>query len=223
MKHSPSRLALFVAGALVTASAPAHSETADPIAAVTKAVREVFRDTWEFISAPLSGDAIDTVTPPTPLAIVHSLHDTTDSHFWGDISDAGYDLAEIDTTVGIIPDVKLVFQSVRELSEADRDALERKLEIEEMRDNGVIPKVQRQIIRTLLEASDVSEMRIGKLEIGILPLPSATFTMEPRDAPLSGEHDAIYRAIVNKTRKKPAPDPAVPPAPTAEAPASPTQ
>jgi len=222
MKHSPSRLALFVAGALVTASAPAHSETSDPITAMLGAVRTVFQSTWDFISAPLSlsDDTIDTVTPATPMAIVHSLHNTKDSHFWGDISDAGYDLAEIDTTVGIIPDVKLVFQSVRELSEADRDALERKLEIEEMRDKGVLPKVQRQIIRTLLEASDVSEMRIGKLEIGILPLPSATFTMEPRDAPLTSEHDALYRAIIAKTRKKPAPDPAVPPAPAAEAPAT---
>src|SRR6266849_1979453 len=94
------------------------------------------------------------------------------------------------------------FQLMRELSEADRDSLERKLEIDDIRDPGVVASIQRQIVRTLLEASNINNMRIGKLVIGILPLPSAEFTLEPADAPLSEEHDALYRAITNKARRE---------------------
>jgi hypothetical protein len=114
----------------------------------------------------------------------------------------------------------MTFQLVRELSEADRDSLERKLEIDDIRDPGFVPTIQRQIVRTLLEASDVNNMRVGKLVIGILPLPSADFTLEPADAPLSEEHDAIYRAVTNKAKREKSRDKAVPSAPTPTAPAT---
>ena len=64
----------------------------------------------------------------------------------------------------------VTFQVVRELSEADRNALERSLEIDDKRVPGVTAMAQRQIIRTLLAVSKSEEMRVGKLVIGILPL-----------------------------------------------------
>jgi hypothetical protein len=57
---------------------------------------------------------------------------------------------------------------------------------------------ERQIIRTLLAVSGSEQMRVGKLVIGVLPLPSADFTIEPSDAPLSEEHSALIQAIKNK-------------------------
>jgi hypothetical protein len=147
---------------------------------------------------------VASVTTVTPKSLVHGM--AGESHFLQHLSDAGYALSEIDMSVGLIPDIKLTFQVVRELSEADRNALERSLEIDDKRVAGVTAMAQRQIIRTLLAVSKSEEMRVGKLIIGILPLPSADFTIEPADAPLGEEHNALLQAIKNKaTEGKPDP------------------
>jgi hypothetical protein len=143
-----------------------------------------------------SEQTVASVTKVTPKTLVHGMEG--DSHFMQHLSDAGYQLAEIGMSVGLIPDIKLTFQIVREMSEADRRALERNLEIDEKRVPGVTAMAQRQIIRTLLAVSKTEEMRVGKLVIGILPLPSADFTIEPADAPLGEEHSALLQAIRGK-------------------------
>jgi hypothetical protein len=140
-----------------------------------------------------SESTVAAVTKVTPKALVHGMEGG--SHFMQHLADAGYQLAEIDMSVGLIPDIKLTFQVVRELSEADRSALERGLEIDDRRVAGVTAMAQRQIIRTLLAVSKSEEMRVGKLVIGVLPLPSADFTIEPADAPLGEEHNALLQAI----------------------------
>ncbi len=136
------------------------------------------------------------VTKVTPRSLVHGMQG--ESHFLQHLSDAGYQLAEIDMSIGLIPDIKMTFQVVRELSEADRNALERSLQIDDKHVRGVTAMAQRQIIRTLLAVSKSEEMRVGKLVIGILPLPSADFTIEPADAPLGEEHNALLQAIKSK-------------------------
>lgn len=217
MSHSRSRLAVAAAGALLLVSLPSdRAAAADSAANFLDVLRQDASDAWEFIISPIAGRTAEAVTPRSPVSLVHGLTSKSGSLFWDHLSDAGYDLAEIDTTVGIIPDIKMTFQLVRELSEADRDSLERKLEIDEMHDSGLVPSIQRQIVRTLLEASNVSNMRVGKLVIGILPLPSAEFSLEPQDAPLSEEHDAIYRAVTNKGKREKIKDSAVPTAPDDE-------
>jgi hypothetical protein len=221
MKDSRSRLTLVAAGALLLASAPsARAAASDDVGDFFYSARQMVSDAWQSVIAPMTGRTVDAVTPPSPMSLVHGMTSKSGSHFWDHLSDAGYDLADIETSVGIIPDVKMTFQLVRELSEADRDSLERKLEIDDIRDPGFVPTIQRQIVRTLLEASDVNNMRVGKLVIGILPLPSADFTLEPADAPLSEEHDAIYRAVTNKAKREKSRDKAVPSAPTPTAPAT---
>jgi hypothetical protein len=136
---------------------------------------------------------VASVTKVTPKSLIHGI--ATESHFMQHLSDAGYQLVEVDMSIGLIPDVKLTFQIVRELSEADRVALERSLEIDEKRVVGVKAMAERQIVRTLLAVSKSEEMRVGKLVIGILPLPSADFTIEPADAPLGEEHNALLQAL----------------------------
>jgi hypothetical protein len=115
--------------------------------------------------------------------------------FWETLKDAGYELKEFKTGVGIIPDIGGEFDLARELSDADRAYLERKILIDEVKRRGFKAAIQREIIRSLLAASDLQELRITKLEITLLPLPAASFVTEPKELPMSEEHDAIFRAV----------------------------
>lgn len=167
-------------------------------------IQELQQNFDEFVSSLFSrmtGSAEAAVTPPTPIALFHAMEQNRGADFWKDLSDAGYQLVSIDTAVALIPDVKLTFQLVRELSDADRRYVERELAVQAIRQGGVIPAMQRQIIRTLLAVGETGNMRVGKLVIGVLPLPSAEFAVEPNDIPLSEEHDALKREI-ERTRAK---------------------
>ena len=159
-------------------------------------LQEMISDFFNDLIEPLTQSTVQSVTKVTPVSLVHGMEGG--SHFFQHLSDAGYQLAEINMSIGLIPDVKLTFQIVRELSEADRAALERTLEIDDKRVPGLTPMAQRQIIRTLLAVSRSEQMRVGKLVIGVLPLPSAEFTIEPADAPLAEEHNALLQAIKSK-------------------------
>ncbi|HVH73678.1 MAG TPA: hypothetical protein VM755_02050 [Stellaceae bacterium] len=164
-------------------------------------LQQEFSDFVDSLFARATGSAQKAVTPPTPVALFHAMEKKRGVDFWKDLADAGYQLASIDTAVALIPDVKLTFQLVRELSDADRRYVERELEVQAMRKRGVIPAMQRQIIRTLLAVGETGNMRVGKLVIGVLPLPSAEFAVEPNNIPLSEEHDALMRAIENSRAK----------------------
>jgi hypothetical protein len=174
-----------------------HPRDAD--AAFDQAINSLRDMVSEFVSdlvEPWTQSTVQSVTKVEPLSLVHGMEGG--SHFFQHLSDAGYQLAGIDMSVGLIPDIKLTFQIVREISEADRRTLERSLEVDEKQIPGVTAMAQRQIIRTLLAVSGSEQMRVGKLVIGVLPLPSADFTIEPADAPLSEEHSALIQAIKNK-------------------------
>lgn len=195
-----TRLALFGLLPLLVAL----SQPRPAAAGFDNTIMELKQDFGDFVDnllSPLTGSARAAVTPPTPIELFHSMEKQRGSDFWRDLSDAGYQLVSIDTAVALIPDVKLTFQLVRELSDADRRYVERELAIESRRRQGVIPAMQRQIIRTLLAVGESGNMRVGKLVIGVLPLPSAEFAVEPNDIPLSEEHDALMRAI-EKSRAK---------------------
>jgi hypothetical protein len=174
-----------------------HPRNAD--AAFDQAINSLREMVSDFVSdlvEPWSQSTVQSVTKVEPLSLVHGMEGG--SHFFSHLSDAGYQLVEIDMSVGLIPDIKLTFQIVREISDADRRALERSLEIDEKQVPGVKAMAERQIIRTLLAVSGSEQMRVGKLVIGVLPLPSADFTIEPSEAPLSEEHSALIQAIKSK-------------------------
>jgi len=163
---------------------------------VVESLKEMISDFASDLFPSFTESTVASVTKVTPKSLVHGM--ASESHFMQHLSDAGYQLAEIDMSVGLIPDIRLTFQIVREISEADRSALERSLEIDDKRVPGVKAMAERQIVRTLLAISKSEEMRVGKLVIGILPLPSADFTIEPADAPLGEEHNALLQAIKSK-------------------------
>jgi hypothetical protein len=169
----------------------------DASAAFDSAINSLRVMISDFVSdliEPLTRSTVDSVTHVTPTSLVRGF-DSGGSHFFQHLADAGYQLTEIDMSVGLIPDAKLTFQIVRELSDADRNALERSLEIDERQVPGITAMAQRQIVRTLLAVSSKEELRVGKLVIGVLPLPSADFTIEPYDAPLGEEHNVLLQAV----------------------------
>lgn len=206
MKSIAGKLAVAAAamGILVAVAPPAHASS-NPIALVASAARSILDSAQNGIAS-LFGRGGDVVEAPTPPATTSSvLRDVQTGHgaFWEYLKDAGYDLADIETAVGIIPDIKITFQLVRELSEADRDWLQQELEVDAQRRRGLTAKIQRRIVQTLLDASEFQDLRIAKLVIGILPLPSADFVIEPSNVPLSEEHDTLYRAIISKSGRRP--------------------
>ena len=164
--------------------------------AAIASLQDMVSDFFNNLIEPLTETTVQSVTKVEPVSLVHGLEGG--SHFFTHLSDAGYQLTEVDMSVGLIPDIKLTFQIVRELSEADRNALERSLEIDDREVPGVTAMAQRQIIRTLLAVSRSEQMRVGKLVIGVLPLPSADFTIEPAESPLGEEHNALLQAIKTK-------------------------
>ncbi len=178
------------AGFLLAAPAQAAS---DPLAFAGK----LFDRAWSYVSAPFSGDASAAIAPPSSPIRERDLRHSGRSGFWEFLYDAGYKFKEAITEVGLIPGIDIEFVIARELSEADRDAIERELEIDAKRNSGLIPAIQRKIVRTLLEASEIEGMRIEKLTIGILPLPSAEFVLAPSEGPMGEEHDTIYRTLLD--------------------------
>lgn len=108
---------------------------------------------------------------------------------------AGYNLKEIESTVGLIPGLGLNFAVARELTEADRDYVERALERHARQNRGPINAIQRSIVYGILEASDLGKYGIEKVEIDLLPLPKVKILMTPVDAPLSMETSRVLRAI----------------------------
>ena len=179
-------LAVVSAFALVR---PAPSSAQEGLKAVAATL-------WNVVRAPFQREGVTVKSASVPKSPVNLARPQEEvEEFWEALRDAGYELREFTTVIGIIPEAKMQYQMVRELSDADRDAIERRIEIDEMRRRGMKAAIQRQILRTVLAASNLREMRLVKLDITLLPLPAAEFVLEPVEAPLGEEHDAILRAV----------------------------
>jgi hypothetical protein len=201
MTHCSRGLRLLPAFALILVLCHPRDAAAANSDSTINSLRDMVSDFFAHLVEPFTERTVDSVTEITPESLVRSMD--TKSHFFRHLSDAGYSLAEVDMSIGLIPGVTLTFQMVRELSDADREAAERGLEIDDKRVPGLTAMTQRQIIRTLLAISRSGEMRVGKLVIGVLPLPSAHFTIEPADSPLSEEHSKLLLAIKNMAPEGP--------------------
>src|SRR5579863_3679364 len=136
------------------------SDAAAAFDATINSLRDMVSDFVSSLIEPWTQSTVQSITKVEPVTLVHGM--AGGSHFFQHLSDAGYSLTEIDMSVGLIPDVKLTFQMVRELSEADRTALQRVLDIDDKQVAGVTAMAQRQIIRTLLAVSSSDQMRVGK-------------------------------------------------------------
>lgn len=108
---------------------------------------------------------------------------------------AGYKLKQIESAVGIIPTLGMTFGQARELTEADRDYVERQLSRHAQAHVGPMAIIQRTIVRAVLDASEIGGFGVDRVEVEFFPLPKVKFALAPVDAPLSAEAARIMRAI----------------------------
>jgi hypothetical protein len=108
---------------------------------------------------------------------------------------SGYKLKEIESSVGLIPTFGLTFGQARELTEADRDFVERMLDRHAQRNAGPVAVMQRTIVRGILDASEIGGFTVDKVDVDLFPLPRVKFVLTPTDAPLGIEASRILRAI----------------------------
>jgi hypothetical protein len=108
---------------------------------------------------------------------------------------AGYKLKAIETAVSILPGLSLTFGHARELTEGDRDYLDRMLVRHARQYPGPLAAIQRTIVRGIVDASEIGGFSVDKVEVSLLPLPRVKLVMTPTDAPLGIEASRIMRAI----------------------------
>lgn len=108
---------------------------------------------------------------------------------------AGYKLKEIESSIGLIPSFGLAFGQARELTEADRDYVERMLDRHAQRNPGPMAVIQRTIVRGILDATEIGGFTVDKVDVDLFPLPRVKFVLTPTDAPLGIEASRILRAI----------------------------
>jgi hypothetical protein len=140
----------------------------------------------------------DDLAPPSPESFAKSVKSKDVNNLWRLVGDAGYKLKEISTEVGVVPGVAFKFKYVRELSDGDINWLERKLERHARQYQDPVSAMQRMIIYTLLNINSSDTYFVSELQVKLLPLPKAQFTLQPWDSGLSPEHDALLRAIQGK-------------------------
>jgi len=92
---------------------------------------------------------------------------------------AGYKLAEIESDVGLIPGAGMTFKITREMSEADRDFLERELYKDARARPDFRSALQRRLIRAIVEISESDGYQVSKVDVTLLPLPSVKLSITP--------------------------------------------
>jgi len=108
---------------------------------------------------------------------------------------AGFQLKSIESTLSLIPGLTLEFGQSRELSEADREYLERSLQRHASRHPGPLAVLQRMVVAGILEANEIQGFSVERLTVTLLPLPFVRFVLSPSDPPLGREAARILRAI----------------------------
>jgi hypothetical protein len=108
---------------------------------------------------------------------------------------AGYKLKEIESSVSLFPSLSLTFGQARELTEGDRDYVERMLDRHARRHPGPLAAIQRTIVRGIMDAGEIGGFSVDKVEVDLFPLPKVKFQLSPTDAPLGVEASRIMRAI----------------------------
>jgi hypothetical protein len=114
---------------------------------------------------------------------------------------AGFKLKTIESTISLLPGLSLEFGQSRELSEADREYLERALDRHSRRHPGPLAAIQRMIVEGILEANEIQGFSVETITVTLLPLPYVKFTLSPTDPPLGREASRILRSIEQLNRR----------------------
>jgi hypothetical protein len=108
---------------------------------------------------------------------------------------AGYKLAEFESSIGLIPTAGMTFKISREMSEADRDYLERELARDARSRHSIRSALQRRLIRTIVGISDSEGFQVSKVDVDLLPLPAVKFTIVPKGNGGGSDSIMLLRAI----------------------------
>lgn len=114
---------------------------------------------------------------------------------------AGYKLKEIESAIGLLPSLHMIFGHARELTDSDREYVERFLDRHALRNSGPLAALQRMIVRSVLAASDLNGLVVDKVEIDMFPLPKVKVVVSPADAPLGVDAARIMRSIETLNRR----------------------
>jgi phosphate transport system substrate-binding protein len=108
---------------------------------------------------------------------------------------AGYKLAEFESSIGLIPSAAMTFKITREMSESDRDYLERELYKDSRQRRGIRSALQRWLIRTIIDISDSDDYQVSKVEVKLLPLPAVNLRVTPQGYGSGSDAATVLRAI----------------------------
>ncbi|NFV80659.1 hypothetical protein [Magnetospirillum aberrantis] len=146
-------------------------------------------------------DAISVILPPSPISLAKSVDSDDQAELVTLLSYAGYKLKEIDSQVGVIPTIAFKFALTRELSEADWDYLDYRLEVSRFRTPGLGAALQRAIVGTVMSINTGGAYQVSELKIQALPLPKVAFSVTPKQTALGEESSALLRAIQKTERR----------------------
>jgi hypothetical protein len=162
---------------------------------------------WSTASRPIYwagsvlGSTFGFLLPPSAGDLASSAKDEDGSELFRLLGLAGYKLKEIDNHVALIPGISFKFAIAREMSEADMDYLDEHLELSQIRNPGLYSQLQRAIIRTVVGINSAGGMQVSELQLTVLPLPAASFSVTPSAVALDEENSALMRAIQRVDRR----------------------
>lgn len=113
---------------------------------------------------------------------------------------AGYKLAEFESNVGLIPGAGMTFKISREMSEADRDFLERELYRDARARPDFRSALQRRLIQAIVEISESDGYQVSKVDVRLLPLPSVKLSITPRGA--GGSDTAVVLRAIERLEER---------------------
>lgn len=116
--------------------------------------------------------------PPSPTDVARRIH-AGETLFWTLLVDAGYELDDVQVTASLIPKVSASFRLARELSDADREWLQRRMDELARTGGGLMEGLQRSVILMLLEASENGGYKIDRVHLVLSPLPEAQLSLKP--------------------------------------------
>jgi hypothetical protein len=162
---------LLGATALLLASTAAQALNEESTAS------QIFRQT---VNSVIAGPSI--VIDKTVQILFYGSNTWHREKFFELVERSGYELKQADTTAGLIPEIKFVYEQSRLLSEGDREVLLDELaEFEEMDPTWLEGSIEARILRILISASEVGDYRIGGFEISVLPIPGFRFASMPNE------------------------------------------
>jgi hypothetical protein len=191
-------LMLFAMTSLSSAMAATDpAEAVDLIDDRPSVIATIFGATANVFSAIIdkAEDLISTVLPPSPTTLSKSSTGEDEQELMKLLGYAGYKLKEIDSQVGIVPTLAFKFALTRELSEADWDYLDYRLELSRFHTPGLGAAIQRTIVETVMAVNTGDSYQVSELKVQILPLPKVAFSVTPKVTTLGEESSALMRAI----------------------------